>query len=321
MVTLDIMKKLEEWSGKLEEWITKNYANPLLWVGILIFGVILLKSVKECISYGANTFMFYTGAPQNTVRRDIDNNMTIEAHNLMLNENINIDDVIVHAPYIINLANDKNHDFNVNFLKEEIKRVEKLGISKLVLHPGSHVGLGIDKGIENIIRGLNDSITEDMNLTICLETMAGKGSEVGSNFDELKRIIDGVKYNNKIAICMDTCHINDAGYDISNIDNILEEFDNIIGLDRLKVLHINDSKNIIGARKDRHENIGYGTIGFDNLLKVIYHEKLKDVPKILETPYVDTEIGKLAPYKVEIKMIRDKKFNSNLVNDIVLENK
>ena len=281
----------------------------------------MLGSVKEALSYGANTFMFYTGAPQNTVRRDIDNNLTIEAHNLMLNENININDVIVHAPYIINLANDKNHEFNVKFLKEEIKRVENLGISKLVLHPGSHVGLGIDKGIENIIRGLNDSISEDMNLIICLETMAGKGSEVGSTFYELKRIIDGVKYNNKIAICMDTCHINDAGYDISNIDNILEEFDNIIGLDRLKVLHINDSKNIIGARKDRHENIGYGTIGFDNLLKVIYHDKLKDVPKILETPYVDTEIDKLAPYKVEIKMIRDKEFNSNLVNDIVLENK
>ena len=281
----------------------------------------MLGSVKEALSYGANTFMFYTGAPQNTVRRDIDNNLTIEAHNLMLNENININDVIVHAPYIINLANDKNHEFNVNFLKEEIKRVEELGISKLVLHPGSHVGQGIDKGIENIIKGLNDSITKDMNVTICLETMAGKGSEVGSNFYELKRIIDGVKYNDKIAICMDTCHINDAGYDINNIDNILDEFDKVIGLDRLKVLHINDSKNILGARKDRHENIGYGTIGFDNLLKVIYHEKLAYVPKILETPYVDTEIGKLAPYKVEIKMIRDKVFNSNLVNDIVLENK
>ena len=281
----------------------------------------MLGSVKEALSYGANTFMFYTGAPQNIVRRDIDNNLTTEAHNLMLNENININDVIVHAPYIINLANDKNHDFNVKFLKEEIKRVEELGISKLVLHPGSHVGLGIDKGIENIIKGLNDSITKDMNVTICLETMAGKGSEVGSNFYELKRIIDGVKYNDKIAICMDTCHINDAGYNINNIDNILDEFDKVIGLDRLKVLHINDSKNILGARKDRHENIGYGTIGFDNLLKVIYHEKLAYVPKILETPYVDTEIGKLAPYKVEIKMIRDKVFNSNLVNDIVLENK
>ena len=281
----------------------------------------LLGSVIEALKYKSNTFMFYTGAPQNTVRKDIDKKLTELAHNLMLNENINIDDVIVHAPYIINLANDKNYDFNVQFLKEEIKRVERLGISKIVLHPGSHVGLGIEKGLQNIIQGLNDSIDESTKVTICLETMAGKGSELGYNFEQLKTIIDGVKYSEKVAVCLDTCHINDAGYNLNKIDDILNEFDNIIGLNKLLVIHINDSKNIRGAKKDRHENIGYGTIGFDNLLSVIYHDKLKDVPKILETPYVSTEIGSLAPYKQEIKMIREKKFNNNLINDIVLDNK
>ena len=281
----------------------------------------MLGSVIEALSYGANTFMFYTGAPQNTVRKDIDDKLTELAHNLMLNENINIDDVIVHAPYIVNLANDKNHDFNVNFLKQEINRVEKLGVKKLVLHPGSHVGLGIEQGLNNIINGLNDILEENTNVIICLETMAGKGSELGITFEQLKTIIDGVKYNDKIGVCLDTCHINDAGYDLNDFDSILEEFDKIIGLDKLQVLHINDSKNVLGAKKDRHENIGYGTIGFDNLIKVIYHEKLKGIPKILETPYVDTELGKLAPYKFEIKMIREKSFNPNLVNDIVLDNK
>ena len=281
----------------------------------------MLGSVIEALKYGSNTFMFYTGAPQNTNRCDIDDNLTSLAHNLMVNENININDVVVHAPYIINLANDKNHDFSVDFLKQEISRVEKLGVSKLVLHPGSHVGLGIDTGIKNIIDSLNEILSEDTKVIVCLETMAGKGTELGISFEQLKTIIDGVKYNDKLGVCLDTCHINDAGYDLNNFDSILDEFDNIIGLDRLKVLHINDSKNDMGAKKDRHENIGYGTIGFANLISVIYHDKLKDVPKILETPYVDTEIGKLAPYKEEIKMIRDKKFNANLVNDIVLDNK
>ena len=281
----------------------------------------MLGSVIESLEYGSNTFMFYTGAPQNTNRKDIDPKLTELAHNLMVNENININDVIVHAPYIINLANDKNYEFNVNFLKQEIERVESLGINKLVLHPGSHVGLGVDVGLNNIIKSLNDCITLNTKVTICLETMAGKGSELGTSFEQLKKIIDGVKYNDKIGVCLDTCHINDAGYDLSDFDSVLDEFDRIIGIDKLLVLHINDSKNVMGAKKDRHENIGYGTIGFDNLLKVIYHDKLKDVPKILETPYVDTQIGKLAPYKFEIKMIRDKNFNSNLVNDIVLDNK
>ena len=281
----------------------------------------MLKSVKEAINYKANTFMFYTGAPQNTKRVEINDNLTIEAKKLMEENDIDIENVVIHAPYIINPANDKNKEFNINFLKQEISRASQLGINKLVLHPGSHVGLGSLKGIENTIEVLKEAITDNNDVSICLETMAGKGTELGRSFEELKQIIDGVKYKEKIGVCLDTCHINDAGYDLNDIDYILDEFDRIIGLDKLLVLHINDSKNVKGSKKDRHENIGYGTIGFDNLINIIYHDKLKDVPKILETPYVDTELGKLPPYKIEIQMIRDKKFNNNLINDIVLDNK
>ena len=273
----------------------------------------MLGSVQETLGYNANTFMFYTGAPQNTARIPINNELTSKAKELMKENNIDIKNVVVHAPYIINLANSNNFDFNVRFLKEEISRVESLGVDKLVLHPGSHVGLGVEIGIQNIIDSLNVSLTENTKVTICLETMAGKGSEVGKSFEEIKSIIDGVKYKEKIGVCIDTCHLNDAGYDLSNFDNILEEFDKIVGLDYLKVIHINDSKNVMGAHKDRHDNIGIGSIGFDNLIKIIYHDKLKGIPKILETPYVEQN----PPYKEEIEMIRNKSFNNNLIEDIL----
>ena len=273
----------------------------------------MLGSVEETLKYNANTFMFYTGAPQNTARIPIDNDLTNKAKELMKENNIDIKNVVVHAPYIINLANANNFDFNVRFLKEEISRVESLGVDKLVLHPGSHVGQGIEVGIQNIIDSLNVSLTENTKVTICLETMAGKGSEVGKSFEEIKSIIDGVKYKDKIGVCMDTCHLNDAGYDLSNFDSLLEEFDKIVGLDYLKVIHINDSKNVMGAHKDRHDNIGIGNIGFDNLIKIIYHDKLKGIPKILETPYVEQN----PPYKEEIEMIRNKSFNNNLIEDIL----
>ena len=272
----------------------------------------LLGSVVEALSYGANTFMFYTGAPQNTNRSTIDDNLTKEAYQLMEENGINPKNVIVHAPYIINLANDgASYDFAIKFLKEEIKRVDKLGMKYLVLHPGSHVGLGIEKGLDNIINGLNFVLSEDNDVIICLETMAGKGSELGTSFEQIKKIIDGVKLNNKLMVCLDTCHINDAGYDLNNFDEVLDEFDNVIGLDKLACIHINDSKNERGAHKDRHENIGIGTIGFDNLIKVIYNERLDGIPKILETPYIgDTDDSKerlYPPYKFEIEMIRNKK--------------
>ena len=262
----------------------------------------LLGSVKEALSYNSTTFMFYTGAPQNTIRIKIDETLTKQALDLMEQNNINKNDVIIHAPYIINLANEKNIDFGINFLKEEIKRVEQLGFDKIVLHPGSHVGLGTDKALKNITNCLNE-VLKNTNVKILLETMAGKGTEVGINFNEISQIINGIENKNNIGVCLDTCHINDAGYDINNFDEILQEFDKIIGLDKLLCIHVNDSKNEKGSHKDRHENIGYGTIGFENLLKVIYNEKLKDVPKILETPYIKDETKSYPPYKFEIEMI------------------
>ena len=277
----------------------------------------LLGSVKEALSYNANALMIYTGAPQNTIRNDIDNNLTLKAYELIKKNNLQI---VVHAPYIINMANDKNFDFNVQFLKEEIKRMEELKLKILVIHPGSHVNLGIENGIKNIIDTLNQSITKEQNVIICLETMAGKGSELGTNFEQLKQIIDNIKIKEKIGLCLDTCHLNDSGYDVSDFNKILDEIDSKIGLDKVKCVHINDSKNIINSHKDRHENIGLGTIGFKNLINIIYNERLKDVPKILETPYVvnpRTNKKEYPPYKFEIEMIKNKKTNENLINDII----
>ena len=274
----------------------------------------LVGSVKEALSYGANTFMFYTGAPQNTKRLPIDLEKVKEAEKLMKENKIDKDKVIVHAPYIINLATDdlEKRTFSCNFLKEEIKRVETFGFHYLVLHPGSHVGIGSIKGINNIIDSLNKVIGENTKVVILLETMAGKGTEIGSSFEEIESIISKIDRKENIGVCLDTCHINDAGYDLNDFDNILDNFDKIIGLDKLKCIHINDSKNIMASHKDRHENIGFGYIGFNNLLNVIYNKKLEDVPKILETPYVDKTYP---PYKYEIEMIKAKKFNENLIEE------
>ena len=282
----------------------------------------LLGSVKEALSYKENTFMFYTGAPQNTVRGKIDEEKTNEAIQLMKENNIDINDVIIHAPYIVNLANNKDIDkfnFAVNFLKQELQRAQTLGIKKIVLHPGSHVGLGVKEGLNNIINGLNLVLDEEKGPIICLETMAGKGTELGKTFEEIKTIIDGVKNNQRLLVCLDTCHLNDAGYDVTNFDNLLKEFDKIIGLNKIGCIHINDSKNEKGAHKDRHENIGLGKIGFENLIKIIYSKNLKEVPKILETPYISMDGGKdrtYPPYKFEIEMIKNKTYNPKLLEDI-----
>ena len=276
----------------------------------------LVGSVKESIGYGSNCFMFYTGAPQNTVRVPINSNLTIDAINLMNENSIDVSKVIVHAPYIINLANPNNFDFGVSFLKQEIERCEELGIKLLVLHPGSHVGNGAETGLNTICEALNLVLNEDTSVSICLETMAGKGSELGSSFEELKYIIDNVKYNSKLKVCIDTCHLNDAGYDVSNFDSLLDEFDKVIGIDKIGCVHINDSKNEKGSHKDRHENLGFGTIGFDNLINVIYNPRLDDIPKVLETPWIKDEKNSYPPYKFEIEMIRNKKFNDNVIEEI-----
>ena len=270
----------------------------------------ILGSLEEALSYGSTTFMFYTGAPQNTKRCEISDELTLLALNKMKDTDIDYSKVIVHAPYIINLANNKDPDkfmFSVRFLQEEVERCSKLGIKNMVLHPGSHVGCGNDVGINNIINALNEVLKESDTI-ILLETMAGKGTEVGKTLEEIKQIIEGVIYKDKIGICLDTCHLSDAGYDVSKFDEILDILESYNLLDKVLCIHVNDSKNICGSHKDRHENIGYGTIGFDNLINIIYNKRLEQIPKILETPYIND----LPPYKEEIEMIKNKKFNPNL---------
>lgn len=276
----------------------------------------ILGSLKEALSYGANTFMFYTGAPQNTARYPISDGLTLEALNLMKENNIDYSKVIVHAPYIINLCNEEKFEFSVNFLTEELNRCNQLGVKYLVLHPGSHVGLGIEKGIENIAKGINMAFTnlgKENNVIILLETMAGKGTEVGSKLEEIKEIIDKIEDKDHIGVCLDTCHLSDGGYDIENFDAFLDEFNNLIGINKIGCVHVNDSKNIKGAHKDRHENFGFGNVGYETLINIIYNKRLENVPKILETPYVDKDYP---PYKYEIEMIRNKQFDENLLEKI-----
>lgn len=267
----------------------------------------LLGSSEEAASYNASAMMIYTGAPQNTRRKDI-NELNIIPGQLHM-EAHGIQEVVVHAPYIINLGNTTKpavFELGVGFLQKEIERTQALGAKQIVLHPGAHVGAGAEAGIAKIIEGLNEVLTTDAPVQIALETMAGKGSECGRTFEELARIFDGVHNNDRLSVCMDTCHIHDAGYDIVNdLDGVLAEFEHYIGLKHIKVLHINDSKNERGARKDRHENIGFGHIGFDALHRVVHHEAFEHVPKILETPWVGADKKHTkAPYLYEIDMLR-----------------
>ncbi len=271
----------------------------------------MLQSVETTIENGANAMMIYTGAPQNTKRKPIED-LKIEEATALLNENnIKLENVIIHAPYIINLANTikpETFEIGVEFLKVEIKRTEAIGAKYIVLHPGAHVKEGVDKGLKQIVRGLDLVLTAEQDAIICLETMAGKGTELGRTFEELAYIINNVKHPEKLGVCLDTCHIHDAGYDLNNFEKVLTDFDQVIGLDKLKVLHMNDSKNVCGAAKDRHDNFGFGHIGFENLMTIINHPKLDNITKILETPYVNER--KDAPYKQEIKMIKANKFEA-----------
>ncbi len=276
----------------------------------------LILAVEEALSYKANTFMFYTGSPTNTFRSIPKDADIKEAHTLMIENGIDINNVICHAPYIINLASKSDLDkymFSINFLKSEIKRCEQLGVKYIVVHPGNAMGITKEEGCNNISEALNLILGNDDRVMVLLETMAGKGTECGCNTLELKNIIDGVNLKNKVGVCIDTCHLNDAGYDLNDFDYYLNEFDSLVGMNKIKCVHVNDSKNILGSHKDRHENIGLGTIGFDNLLKIIYHDKLKDIPKILETPYVSKEYP---PYLFEIDMIKNKQFDNNLIDKI-----
>ncbi|MEB9503043.1 deoxyribonuclease IV [Bacillus anthracis] len=280
----------------------------------------LLAASEEAVSYGATTFMIYTGAPQNTRRKPIEE-LNIEAGRKHMEQN-GIEEIIVHAPYIINVGNTtkpETFQLGVDFLRMEIERTSALGVAKqIVLHPGAHVGAGADAGIQQIIKGLNEVLTPDQTVNIALETMAGKGTECGRSFEEIAKIIDGVTYNEKLSVCFDTCHTHDAGYDIVNdFDGVLNEFDKIVGINRLQVLHINDSKNVRGAGKDRHENIGFGHIGYKALHHIVHHPQLMHVPKILETPYVgEDKKDKKPPYKLEIEMLKNGTFDEGLLEKI-----
>ncbi len=270
-----------------------------------------LTSAKEAVSYGANVFMLYTGAPQNTRRKDI-SELNIEEGWKYASEH-GIQEIIVHAPYIINLANTvkpETYELAVEFLEKEIIRTAAMKSRILVLHPGSHVDAGVEAGTAQIIKGLNTVLNKnDDNVYIALETMAGKGSEIGRTFEELKAIYDGVDKKERLRVCFDTCHVNDAGYDIVNhYDEVFNEFDRILGLDQIAVFHINDSMNPLGAHKDRHANIDKGTIGYNTLKRLIHDERFMDVPKILETPWVAVEgtDKKEPPYKEEIAWLLEK---------------
>ena len=281
-----------------------------------------LGSVKEALSYNANTFMFYTGAPQNTIRTPLDKLKIQEALQLAKENNINFENVVVHAPYLINLGNlnKEKSEFSYNILVNEINRTSAMGCRYLVLHPGASMDYDRNESLLQISSLIDKALSTNPYVTILIESMAGKGSEVGKTFEEVSYIINNITLKNQIGVCLDTCHINDGGYDLKDLDNLLNEFDRIIGLSYLKVCHINDSKNEIGAHKDRHENFGYGKIGFDTLINFIYHPLLKDKIFILETPYIKIdEKSKISfpPYKFEIKSIIDKKFNENLKEDVI----
>ena len=283
----------------------------------------LIQSINEAVSYNATTFMIYTGAPQNTIRSSIESLRIEEAKELLKTTSIDLQHIVVHAPYIMNLANPdpEKREFAVRFLTDEIKRTAAIGATQIVLHPGAAVGQEPKVGLDFIVEGLKLVIenTKDLNVLIALETMAGKGTELGRSFEEIGYIIDHVK-SDRLSVCFDTCHTHDAGYDLSDFEAVLVELDRYVGRDKISVLHINDSKNPRGAQKDRHENIGFGHLGFETLFAILTHPSFEHIPKILETPYVtatETSDEKVyPPYKEEIKMILSGKFNPKLIEEI-----
>lgn len=290
--------------------------------------LMLVGSVKETLSYKANCFMVYMGPPQSTYRKPASALKSIDAVKLAMENGIDPKDVVVHAPYIVNLgqSDPEKFSFAIKFLTQEVVTASACGFKNIVLHPGAHVGMGSEYGINRIAEGVNQIIenTKYSKTVILFETMAGKGTECGRNFEEISKLLSLIYNKERIGVCLDTCHIHDAGYDIvNNYDKVIEEFDRIIGLKYLKVIHVNDSKNPCGSHKDRHENIGFGQIGFDTLMKFIYDERFESIPKILETPYIDDPlVAKLSypPYKHEIEMIRKKEFDNLLKKKVIIEN-
>ena len=285
--------------------------------------LMLAGSIKEALSYDANCFMVYLGPPQNTIRKPIESmNATLMAE-IAKENNINLDDVIIHAPYIVNLArkDPEKFDFAVRFIATEVSGVHNIGCKYLVLHPGSAVDSERSDALNQVAKGINEIIklTPNARTVIAIETMAGKGNEVGRTFEEIKYIIDQVNDKSRVGVCLDTCHINDGGYDLANnYENVINEFDEVIGLEYLKVIHVNDSKNPLASHKDRHENIGFGALGFETVMKIFNDERFINIPKILETPYVASIDNKnnYPPYKYEIAMIKSGVFDPDLKDKI-----
>lgn len=268
----------------------------------------LLTAAKEAASYGSSSFMIYTGAPQNTRRKPVDSLYIEEGREFMRQHGL--DDIVVHAPYIVNLGSHKSstYELAVDFLQEEIRRTHVIGVKNIVLHPGAYTEMDAAYGIQRIAEGLNEVLngTKETDVHIALETMAGKGTEVGRTFEELAQIIDKVEQNSRLTICLDTCHIHDAGYDVVNgFDGVIDQFDRVIGLDRLAVVHLNDSKNPRGAGKDRHATVGAGMIGFHALNYVVHHEAIRHLPLLLETPWIGKQPTAQRPmYEAEIALLR-----------------
>ena len=247
----------------------------------------LLGSLKEALSYKANAFMIYTGAPQTTLRTDLSKLKIPEFKKALATSGIDINNVVVHAPYIVNLANadERKRSFAIDFITKELKRTDAIGSSIFVLHPGSAIGVSRQQGLDRIADAVNVIYAKNkINAVLCFETMSGKGNELGITIDEIAYMINKIKDKSHIGVCVDTCHISDAGYDDTHFNEYLKEFDNKIGIKYIKVMHINDSMNPKGSHKDRHENIGYGKIGFKTLYDIVHNPKLDYIPKILETP-------------------------------------
>lgn len=286
----------------------------------------MIGSVEEALSYNENCFMIYLGAPQNTFRKKVEDQNSVDALQMASQNGILPEDIIVHAPYIVNLAqlDEEKFKFAVNFLTNELKMVNQVGLKYMVLHPGAHVGNGVNLGICQIAKGINQIFdnTKGDKTVILIETMAGKGTECGKTFEEMASILDLIDDKSRVGVCLDTCHIFDGGYDIVNhYEEVLMQFDRLIGLDKIKVIHLNDSKNMLGSHKDRHENIGFGTIGFETILRVLTDYRFEKIPKILETPYVSASKDKsFPPYKDEIRMLQEGQFDANLKEEILKKN-
>lgn len=263
-----------------------------------------LKAAKEINAIGGNTFQYFSRNPQGGKAKPWDHN-DFEAFIKYANEN-NISQLLCHAPYTLNAssAKEETREFARICFKDDIAKLENFGNALYNFHPGSHTGQGVEKGIELIVEILNEILYEDMTTTVLLELMSGKGSEIGKSFEEIAQIISKVKLNNKLGVCLDTCHVYSAGYDIVNdLDGVLDEFDRIIGLDKLKAIHLNDSKMPFNSNKDRHEKIGDGTIGLDAIINIINNPRLRDLPFFLETP------NELDGYEREIELLKQKRIN------------